>query len=156
MMSKERIGYQDIPKEMFEGLVSLEQLINNSNLGMQLLEIIRLRVAQLNGCAYCIDMHYKELKHTGESELRMYSLSVWKETNYYSEKEQAVLDFTEKLTLVNQEGVSDEVFQKISTHFDKEEISLLALAVAQINTWTRLMQTFRFAPGVYKVQDNSH
>ncbi|MEL6537379.1 MAG: carboxymuconolactone decarboxylase family protein [Bacteroidota bacterium] len=146
----ERISYQDIPEGMFNKLMALEQAINNSGISIQLLEIIRLRVSQINGCAYCVDMHHKELKQAGETELRLSSLCVWRDTHYFSEQEQAVLEFTEKLTLVSQEGVPEGVYQQLSNHFDKAEIAFLSLAVTQINTWTRLMRTFRFTPGNYQ------
>jgi len=149
----ERIGYQDIPRGMFEKLMAVENFINDATLEIKLLELVRLRVSQINGCAYCIDMHHKELKHAGESELRMASLTVWKETPYYSAEEQAALNFTEKLTLVSQEGISDEVFQRLSNYFTTEQISYLTLAIAQINTWTRLMRTFRFTPGNYQINE---
>ena len=148
----ERIGYQDIPSGMFEKLRSIEDMIDHSSLDKQLLEIIRLRASQINGCAYCVDMHYKELKQTGESALRMYSLSVWQETGYFSKKEQVVLDFTEKLTRMEQEGISESVFQSLTYYFDKQEIAFLTLAIAQINTWNRLMRTFQFTPGNYSVR----
>ena len=151
----ERIGYQDIPVGMFEKLMSVEDLINHSSLDLKMLEMIRLRVSQINGCAYCVDMHHKELKHAGESELRMYSLSVWKETGYFSSKEQAVLDFTEKLTKVGQDGIPESVFQSLTYYFDKKEIALITLAISQINTWTRLMRTFQFTPGNYLVKQES-
>lgn len=149
----ERIGYQDIPRGMFEKLMAVENFINDATLEIKLLELVRLRVSQINGCAYCVDMHHKELKHAGESELRMASLSVWKETPYYSAEEQAALDFTEKLTLVSQEGISDETFERLSNYFTTEQISYLTLAIAQINTWTRLMRTFRFTPGNYQISE---
>lgn len=148
----ERIGYQDIPSGMFEKLRSIEDIIDHSSLDKQLLEIIRLRASQINGCAYCVDMHNKELKQTGESALRMYSLSVWQETGYFSKKEQVVLDFTEKLTRMEQEGISESVFQSLTYYFDKQEIAFLTLAIAQINTWNRLMRTFQFTPGNYSVR----
>ncbi len=147
----ERIGYRDIPNGMFEKLMDLEALVNASGLDLGLLEIIRLRVAQLNECAYCVDMHHKELQHLGESDLRLYSLGVWKETGYYTDRERMVLEFTERLTKLGEEGIPDVLFEGLSQHFDKAEIALLTLAIAQINTWTRLMRTFRFKPGVYSV-----
>lgn len=147
----ERIEYRDIPKGMFENLMDLEALVNDSSLELKLLEMVRLRVAQLNQCAYCVDMHHKELQHLGETDLRLYSLGVWKETKYYNPKERLALEFTEKLTLLGEEGVPAILFERLSKHFNKEEIALLALAVAQINTWTRLMRTFRFKPGLYQV-----
>jgi len=147
----ERIGYQNIPNELFEKLMALETMVNNSSLDLKLLELARLRVAQLNHCAYCVDMHHKELQHLGESDLRLYSLGVWKETDYYSEKEKMVLEFTEKLTVLGEEGIPDVLFTALSEHFDKKEIALLTTAIAQINTWTRLMRTFQFKPGRYQV-----
>lgn len=147
----ERIGYRDIPNGMFEKLMDLEALVNASGLDLGLLEIIRLRVAQLNECAYCVDMHHKELQHLGESDLRLYSLGVWKETGYYTDRERMVLEFTERLTKLGEEGIPDVLFEGLSQHFDKAEIALLTLAIAQINTWTRLMRTFRFKPGIYRV-----
>lgn len=147
----ERIGYQDIPTGMFEKLMALETLANESGLDMALLEMVRLRVAQLNKCAYCVDMHHKELQHLGESDLRLYSLGVWKETDYYTEQERLVLEFTEKLTKLGEDGIPDALFEGLATYFEKGEIAVLTLAIAQINTWTRLMRTFQFIPGRYRV-----
>ena len=148
----QRIHFQDIPKGMFENLMATEQFINDSTLGMHLLELVRLRVAQKNGCAYCVDMHHKELKALGESDLRLSSLCVWEETNYFSEKEIAVLCFTENLTNLSKSPIGDEIYDPLLSFFTKEEICYLTLAIAQINTWTRLMKTFRFVPGQHKVQ----
>jgi len=148
----ERITYQDIPKGMFEKLREFENYTNESPIEIQMLELIRLRVAQLNGCAYCVDMHHKELQHIGETDLRLSSLCVWQETPYFSEKERAVLVFTDSLTKLNGEPVSDEVFDPLLSFFNKEEIVYLTLAIAQINTWTRLMKTFTFTPGNYQVK----
>ena len=149
----ERITVQELPQGMMGTLLKVEHYINRSGLDIQLLEMIRLRVSQINGCAYCIDHHYKELQHTGETALRMYSLSAWRETPYYTEKERLVLEFTEQLTRLDQkDGIGDELFERLIQHFSKEEISFLALAISQINTWTRLMRTFQFSPGNYQVQ----
>lgn len=150
----ERIGYQDIPKGMFEILTETESFIDNSTLEMKLLELVRLRVAQKNGCAYCVDMHHKLLKHEGESELRLSSLCVWKETPYFSDKEKAVLNFTEILTKLSRESIPDEVYNPLQKFFSKEEICYLTLAISQINTWTRLMKAFQFTPGNFKVKSN--
>lgn len=150
----ERIGYQDIPEGMFENLLETENYINGSSLGMHLLEMVRLRVSQINGCAYCVDMHHKELKHAGESELRLSSLCVWSATPYFSDKERAVLQFTEALTRLGVQGISEAVFDDLQKYFSKNEICFLTLAVSQINTWTRLMKTFQFSPGNHKIQMN--
>lgn len=147
----ERITYQDLPKGMFEKLQAVEAFINNAGLDQQLLELVRLRAAQLNGCAYCVDMHYKELRHLGETELRLSSLSVWEETPYFSEKERAVLQFTEALTRLNEKPIDDTVFNPLLNFFNKTEISYISLAIAQTNVWNRLMKAFQFTPGRYRV-----
>ena len=147
----ERISYKDIPEGMFEQLRELESYIDNSSLGMPLLELIRLRVAQKNGCAYCVDMHHKELKHLNETDLRLSSLCVWEDTPYFSEKERAVLTFTDALTKLDHGPIPDVIYDPLVSFFTKKEISYLTLAIAQINTWTRLMKTFGFVPGKYEV-----
>jgi AhpD family alkylhydroperoxidase len=149
----ERISYNDIPQGMFENLMSTEEFINKSSLGMHLLEIVRLRVGQKNGCAYCVDMHHKELKELNETDLRLSSICVWEETPYFTDKERVVLEFTDKLTSLERKPISNDIFNKLLEYFTKEEISYLTLAISQINTWTRLMKTFRFTPGKYKVSN---
>ncbi len=113
---------------------------------------MRLRVAQINKCAYCIDMHYKELKDTGETELRMSTLSVWNETSFFTKKEKAVLKFTEALTEISEKDISNEIFDSLSRFFDTEEICNLTFAISQLNTWTRLVRTFKFTAGNYEVK----
>jgi len=149
----ERITYQDIPNGMFENLRTIEDSIINSTLDRKLIEMIRLRTAQMNGCAYCVDMHYKELNHFGETELRLYSLCVWEETPYFSEKERLVLSFTDTLTKLKSSPISQELFDNLTSHFSKEEICYLTLTISQSNTWNRLMKTFEFTPGNYQVSE---
>ena len=149
----ERINYQDIPNGMFDILMKIENFINESSLDFKLLEIVRLRVAQKNGCAYCVDMHHKELKNTNETDLRLSSICVWEETPYFTDKERTVLQFTDILTKLNREPISDEVYNPLLDFFSKEEICILTLAISQINTWTRLMKTFQFIPGNHKVSN---
>ena len=148
----ERITFSQIPKGMVESLMAIENYIKQSTLDLQLLELMRLRIAQINKCAYCIDMHYKELKHTGETALRMSTVSVWKETSFFTEKEKAVLQFTESLTEISEKDISNEVFDSLTKFFDTEEICNLTLAISQLNTWTRLVRTFKFTAGNYKVE----
>ncbi|WP_298506787.1 carboxymuconolactone decarboxylase family protein [uncultured Maribacter sp.] len=147
----ERITYQDIPEGMFQHLITIEEFIKKSGLEQNLLELLRLRISQINGCAYCVDMHYKELKHTNENELRLSSLAVWKETPYFTDKERAALNFAEELTALSNAPIQNNIYNTIETFFSKKEISFLSLAVTQINTWNRLMKTFLFTPGKYKV-----
>jgi len=148
----ERISYQDIPKGMFNHLNTVEAFINNSSLDMKLLELVRTRVSQINKCAYCVDMHHKLLKHEDETDLRLSSLCIWEETPYFTAKERAVLEFTDMLTKLNGASISNEVFDPLQDFFSKEEICYIALAISQINTWTRLMKTFKFTPGNFKIQ----
>lgn len=148
----ERITFNQIPKGMVEKLMGIENYIKDSTLDLKLLELMRLRVAQINKCAYCIDMHYKELKHTGETELRMSTISVWNETSFFSKKEKTVLKFTEVLTEVSKNNITDEVFESLKEFFNTEEICNLTLAISQLNTWTRLVKTFKFQAGNYKVK----
>lgn len=147
----ERISYQDIPKGMFENLKAIEDYLKNSPLDLQLQELLKLRISQKNGCAYCVDMHYKELKHTGETELRLSSLCVWEETSYFSEKERAALKFAETLTRINHQPINDSDYNALLKHFSKEDICYLSLAITQINTWNRLMKTFLFTAGNYQI-----
>lgn len=147
----ERITYIDVPLEIFESLRNIESLLNNSALEKKLHYLIKLRVSQMNGCAYCVDMHYKELKHLNEEELRLSSLCVWDETPYFTEKERAVLLFAEKLSSINNETIADDIYNSLLKFFNKKEICYLTLAISQINTWNKLMKTFRFTPGVYEV-----
>ena len=149
----ERITYQDIPNGMFENLRIIEDSIINSSLDRKLIEIIRLRTAQKNGCAYCVDMHYKELKHLGETELRLSSLCVWEETPYFTEIERATLNFTDTLTKLNRKPISDSIYSPLLSFFSKEEICFLTLTISQSNTWNRLMKVFEFTPGNYKVSE---
>lgn len=147
----ERITYHDIPNGMFENLRTIEDSIINSSLDRKLIEIVRLRTAQKNGCAYCVDMHHKELKHLGETELRLSSLCVWEETPYFSERERATLCFTDILTKLDRKPIPDNIYNSLLNFFSKEEICFLTLAISQSNTWNRLMKVFEFTPGNYKV-----
>ncbi len=140
----ERVSRQDIPKGMFENLMIIENYINDSPIELLLLELIRLRVAQINNCTYCVNMHRKELKDVGEIDQRIASLNEWREVNHFSEKEKSVLNFTEKLTKISSEQIDDDLIESLFNYFNKSEICYLTLAVSQINTWTRLMKTFNF------------
>ncbi len=152
----ERISYNEVPKGMFEAVMTVENYVNNSSLPLQLLELMRYRASILNGCAYCVDMHTKELKHIGETELRIHAIGIWQSTPYFTQKEQAVLAFTDALTTLNTEPVAAQLFAELTQHFTKEEVSHITLAITQINTWNRLMKSFEFTPGNYKIAENEH
>jgi AhpD family alkylhydroperoxidase len=111
-----------------------------------------LRVSQINSCAYCIDMHLKEGIEAGETPLRLVSVSAWRETPYYSPKEQAVLAFAETLTRLPEEQHSDHIHDELNKYFSKEEIAKLTLAVIQINSWNRFVRSFGSVPGNHQVK----
>lgn len=152
----ERISYNEVPKGMFDAVMTVENYINSSPLSMQLLELIRYRASILNGCAYCVDMHTKELKHIGETETKIHAIGIWESTPYFTQKEQAVLALTDALTLLNTEPIAAQLFTELGVYFNKEEISHLTLSIAQINTWNRLMKSFEFTPGNYEITENEH
>lgn len=144
---KERIKYNEVPHNSMEGLMATESFIKSSNLDRSLIELIKFRVSQINNCAYCLDMHYKEAMHIGEKPERLYSLSAWRETSYYSEKERIALSFTENVTA--SENVDDELYEKLNHHFSKEDIIALTITICQINSWNRISKVFKTIPGSY-------
>jgi len=146
----ERISYQEVPQEIFTKLRSIEDYLENSSFEKSVLDLVRLRVSQINRCAYCVDMHHKDLVKLGESDLRLSSLVVWKETPFYSKKEMALLSFAEAVTILKEQPFSDDLFRPLLEFYTKDEICKMTLAISQINTWNRLMKVFQFAPGHYK------
>ena len=117
--------------------------------------LVRMRVSQINSCAYCLDMHFKEGVDTGETPLRLISVSAWRETPYYSPEEQAVLAFAEILTRMPEGENSDHIHDELAKYFSKEEIANLTLAVIQINSWNRLVRSFGTVPGNYRVKQEA-
>jgi AhpD family alkylhydroperoxidase len=148
----ERISYSELPKGLLAPLLSGQEYVDNSDLDIKLLELIRMRVSFINSCAYCLDMHYKEGIAAGETPLRLISVSVWRETNYYSPKEQAALQFAETLTYLPANEASERIHDELSKHFSKQEIALLTLAIIQINSWNRLVRSFGPVAGNYEVK----
>src|SRR4051794_30385402 len=113
-------------------------------------ELVKIRASQINGCAYCIDMHTKDARAAGETEQRIYGLDAWRETPFYSEKERAALELTEAVTLIREGHVPDQVFEEARSQFNEAEIVNLTLAIATINLWNRLAITLRSVPGEYQ------
>jgi AhpD family alkylhydroperoxidase len=130
----------------------LEQYIRKSGLEAKLLELVRMRASQINGCAYCLDMHSKDARAAGETEQRLYGLSAWRETPYYSDRERVALEWTESVTLVSRDQVPDELYERARRHFSEAELVNLTLAVVTINAWNRLAISFRAVPGSYQRQ----
>jgi AhpD family alkylhydroperoxidase len=134
-----------------ESLYALEKYIANSGLDHKLIHLLKMRASQINGCAYCIDMHSKDARALGESEQRLYELNAWRERPFYTDRERAALEWTESLTLVSQTHVPDEVYESVK-HFSEKEIVDLSILVSVINVWNRLAISARTLPDTYKAQ----
>lgn len=145
-----RFSYAKAAPEGYKALLGLEMYLRKCGLEEPLLHLIKLRASQINGCAFCLDMHWKDLRAIGETEQRLYGLDAWRESAYYTDREQAALKWTEALTLVTDGHVSDAVYEEVRPHFNEKELSDLSIAVATINAWNRLAIATRTVPGAYQ------
>ena len=133
------------------GLYQTERYIKTSGMDLRLLELIKYRVSQINGCAFCLDMHSKEALALGESQLRLFSVAAWRECPFYEDTEKAALNFAEALTLTSQADIGDKIYEELRVYFTQREVVILTLTIANSNTWNRLNKTFRVTPGLYEV-----
>jgi len=147
-----RIKLESAPKGALQAMRGLEAYVRGSGLEDSLIELLKTRVSQINGCAYCIDMHTKDARAQGETEQRLYALSAWRETPFFSERERAMLEWAESVTLISENHVPDEVFEHARKHFTEEELVNLTMALVAINGWNRLAISFRALPGSYQPQ----
>jgi AhpD family alkylhydroperoxidase len=147
---KVRIEYWKVAPAPFKAMSSLEAYLRESGLDHSFLHMVKLRASQMNGCAYCIDMHWKDARAAGESEQRLYGLDAWREAPYYTERERAVLEWTEALTNVTDGHVPDAVFEAARAHLSDKELVDLTWAVAAINAWNRVAIAFRSEAGSYR------
>ena len=131
-------------------MYGLEHYVHTTGIEPALLELVKMRASQINGCAYCLDMHSKDARAAGETEQRLYALNAWRETPFFNDRERAALEWTESLTLVSQNHVPDEIYESVKKHFTEEELIGLSLAVVSINGWNRLAISFRAVPGTYQ------
>ena len=145
-----RIDYRKYAAEALKSLYALEKYIAECGLDHKLIHLIKMRASQINGCAYCIDMHSKDARAMGETEQRLYELDAWRETPFYTERERAALAWTEALTLVSQTHVPDSDYDEVRKQFSEKEIVDLTLAISMINLWNRLAISLRAVPGRYK------
>jgi AhpD family alkylhydroperoxidase len=129
---------------------ALDRYLQECGLERSLLLLVQLRASQINGCAYCLDMHWKDLRAVGEGEQRLYSLDAWRESPYYTDRERAALEWTEAVTLVAGGRVPDMVYDRVRPHFTGKELCDLTLAVATVNSWNRLSISARLVPGTYQ------
>ena len=146
---KARIDVMHVNPGVVQAMLGLERQVGRAGFDHKLLNLVRMRASQINGCAYCLDMHSKDARAIGETEQRLYGLNAWRETPYYSARERAALEWTEALTLVSETGVPDEVFDRVREQFSEDELVHLSLAVVAINGWNRLNIAARTVPGDY-------
>ncbi|MDD3722380.1 MAG: carboxymuconolactone decarboxylase family protein [Lutibacter sp.] len=147
---KARLNYAKIAPDALNAMLELEKYVSNSGLEKTLYELVKTRASQINGCAYCLDMHTKDARMAGETEQRLYALNAWRETPFYTERERAALEWTETLTLISQNDVPDSLYESVRKHFNEKELVALTMAIIAINGWNRLAISFRTIPGSYK------
>ena len=143
---KSRIDLLHANPKAVQLLLAIERYLHGSSLGSGLQHLVKTRASQINGCAYCLDMHTKDARAEGESEQRLYALDAWRETPFFDERERAALEWTEAVTCISFGHASDEVFERVREHFSEEELADLTLAIVAINGWNRLAISFRTVP----------
>jgi AhpD family alkylhydroperoxidase len=149
-MMEARIDYLKSARGVYEAMLGLEKYLHQSGLDEKLLDLIKLRVSQINGCAYCIDMHWKDLRAFGETEQRLYGLDAWEESPYYTDQERPALAWAEAVTNIRETHAPDHLYENARKHFNEKELADLTLAIAAINSWNRLAISARSVPGLYQ------
>jgi AhpD family alkylhydroperoxidase len=144
------MDYMAAAPEAIVAMRTLEKYVRTCGIDPILLELIKIRASQINGCAYCIDMHTKDARAHGETEQRIYALNAWRETPFFSEKERAALAWTEAVTLVSTSQVPDDVYELARKHFNETELTNITMAIVAINGWNRFAISFRAVPGTYQ------
>lgn len=133
-----RIKLAGADPKAYEAMLGLEKYLNNSGLDKILFELIKTRASQINGCAYCINMHVNDAIKIGESTQRLFLLDAWRETNLFTEKERAVLELTEYMTLISRNGVPDHIYTEVKKHLSDQELAAVIMAIVAINGWNRI------------------
>ncbi|MCP3725870.1 carboxymuconolactone decarboxylase family protein [Paraburkholderia sp. CNPSo 3272] len=141
-----RLDFYKASPEGTKAMIALEERASKSSIEKPLAELVRLRASQINGCAYCVDMHTSDARKGGETDRRLATVSVWRETPFFTERERAALEWTESVTLLAQTHVPDEVWERVKPHFSDREIADLTLLIIAINGWNRIAVTFRKMP----------
>ena len=145
-----RLKVFEVAPKAYQLMAAMQQYVNNSGLDHKMLELVKMRASQINGCAYCLDMHSIDARAIGESEQRLYALNAWRETPFFSDRERAALAWTEAITLVSETHVPDEVFEEVKKYFSEKEIVDLTLVATAINMWNRIAIAMRAVPGHYR------
>jgi len=147
---KQRLNFLEVAPDVVKAMFSLGKQLDRSGLEKSLLDLIYFRVSQINGCAFCLDMHSKDLRAAGETEQRLYLLEAWRDSPFYTERERAALAFAEAATVLKDKDVPDEVYEQARAQFSEQELVNLTLAVVSINGWNRLNLAFRTTPGAHQ------
>ncbi len=145
----QRMSYKKAAPNVSQAMLALEAAAEECGIEPALQDLVKLRASQLNGCAYCVDMHSLDARAGGETEQRLYALPVWRETPFFTERERAALEWTEHPTLIARDDVPDAVFERVRRHFSEAEVANLTLIVITINAWNRFGVAFRLEPGHY-------
>ena len=135
-----------------QAMMALENYVRRSGIEKTLLELIKTRASQINRCAFCLDMHTQDARHGGETEQRLYALSAWQETPFYTPQERAALALTEAITLIGEHGIPDAVYEEASRHFTVAQITQMLMAIVTINAWNRIAITTQIVPGSYQIE----
>lgn len=135
---KVRLNHTNASPGALQAMMKLEGFMKTSGLDGKLYEFIKIRASQINGCAYCIDMHTRDLRKMGETEQRIYLLSAWREAPFYSDKERVVLELTEAVTRISEQGVPQDLYERVRAHVDEEEYVAIIMAINTINSWNRI------------------
>jgi AhpD family alkylhydroperoxidase len=143
-------------KSVYQAMLGLSAVVKKSTLELALLELVKTRVSQINGCAFCLDMHTKDARAAGETEQRLYLLSAWREAPFYTERERAALAWAEAVTVLERQQVDDAVYEQVCRSFSEEEVAVLTLAIIEINGWNRLAISFHSKPGSYQPTSRAH
>ncbi|MFA4914165.1 MAG: carboxymuconolactone decarboxylase family protein [Comamonadaceae bacterium] len=141
-----RLDFMAADKEAVRALMGVENHINKGTLDIQLKELVRLRASQINGCAFCLDMHVADARRAGENERRLATVSAWRETPFFSDRERAALAWTESLTTISDNHVPDSIWEDVRAHFTDAELVELTLLITSINSWNRFAIAFRKMP----------
>lgn len=150
-----RIDYRKFAPEALKAMLALESYLAHSGLDHNFIHLLKLRASQINGCAFCIDMHWKDARAGGETEQRLYGLDAWRESPYYADRERAALAWTEAVTLISSTHAPDEEFAELEKHFSEAEIVDLIYVISTINAWNRIAIATRAVPGLYHPQQKS-
>jgi AhpD family alkylhydroperoxidase len=147
---EERIHYTRVSPGAYHAMLGLEKYLHECGLEEGLVHLIKLRASQINGCAFCLDMHWKDLRAIGETEQRLYSLDAWEECPYYTDRERAALAWTDSVTCIAETHAPDDVYERVRKHLTEKELADITIAVATINAWNRLAIAGRTTPGTYQ------